>query len=324
VNGLRYLLTVLAALALLTFAVFVTNETYQVVMLASTVSPLLGRIVGAVLVALYVVLLALPLLILWRMPRALLPPQRAEGPEYEAYCRQVAARLKRNPLVCGRAVSAEDAGSIEAALTVLDEAANSLIRATASTVFVTTAISQNGRLDGLMVLVTQSRMVWQVAHVYNQRPDWRELLDLYANVAACAFLATRLEDLDLTAQVQPIIASAIGVSMAGAVPMATTLATILTNALVEGSANAFLTLRVGVLARRQCRSLVRVQQSWLRRNATVEAAGLLGGIVVNAAGVVTSAVANAALKPVAQAANGVRSAASGAVKRVRGATGETQ
>lgn len=317
----RYVLTALSGFVVLCFSLFVINQTYQVVMLARAINPVLGQVVLYGLLIAYVVSLSVPAVILWRVPRALRPPESEDSPEFAAYLKQLAARLARNPYLAGQAILATDRASIESALTLLDARATEIIQATASIVFVTTAISQNGRLDGLMVLVTQSRMVWQVVHVYNQRPSLRELLDLYANVAATTFLASQLADLDLTDQVQPIIASAIGVSMAGAVPMATTLATILTHALVEGSANAFLTLRVGVIARRRCSSLTSAQRSVLRRSASFEAAGMLGGIVVKATSVVTSAVAAAAMRPVTHVAGGMRSAASRAADKVRSVPG---
>jgi hypothetical protein len=315
----RYALTALSGFVVLSFSLFVINETNQAVTLARAINPLLAQVVLYGLLIAYAVSFAIPVAILWRVPRALRLPQSEDSPEFTTYLDQLAARLAKNPYLAGQAVLGTDRASIDSALLVLDARATEIIQATASLVFVTTAISQNGRLDGLMVLVTQSRMVWQVVHVYNQRPSFRELIDLYANVAATTFLATQLADLDLTDQVQPIIASAVGVSMAGAVPMATTLATILTHALVDGSANAFLTLRVGVIARRRCSSLTSVQRSVLRRSASFEAAGMLGGIVVKASSVVTSAVAAAAMRPVTHVAGGVRSAASKAASKVRSA-----
>jgi hypothetical protein len=77
-------------------------------------------------------------------------------------------------------------------------------------------------------------------------------------------------------------------------------------------------LRVGVIARRHCSSLIAPQRSVMRRYASVEAAGMLGGIVVKATSVVTSAVAAAAMKPVTSVASGVRDAASKAAGKVRG------
>jgi hypothetical protein len=51
------------------------------------------------------------------------------------------------------------------------------------------------------------------------------------------------------------------------------------NSVLTGTANAFLTLRVGIIARRYCGSLVLTEKRTLRRTASAEAAKLLGTIV---------------------------------------------
>lgn len=55
----RFVVTALAGFVVLLFVVFTINQTYQVVMLASTISPALGQIVLVALLALYVVLAGL-------------------------------------------------------------------------------------------------------------------------------------------------------------------------------------------------------------------------------------------------------------------------
>jgi hypothetical protein len=55
---------------------------------------------------------------------------------------------------------------------------------------------------------------------------------------------------------------------------------ILVNSVLTGTANGFLTLRVGVITRRYCCAMVRPKKRTLRHAAAVEAAGMLGGIVV--------------------------------------------
>jgi len=54
---------------------------------------------------------------------------------------------------------------------------------------------------------------------------------------------------------------------------------LLAEAMLSGSANAFLTLRVGMITKEYCRCTARVEKSGLRRAATVQAAKLLGTIV---------------------------------------------
>ena len=127
---------------------------------------------------------------------------------------------------------------------ILDEDATRIVKQMATTVFLTTAVSQSGRLDALLVLVTQSRMIWRIAHLYYQRPSVRELVHLYSNVAATAFVVGELDDLELHQMIQPVAAGSLG-TVAGAIPGFQVMTTIVVNSLLSGSANAFLTLRVG-------------------------------------------------------------------------------
>ena len=148
----------------------------------------------------------------------------------------------------------------------------------ATTVFLTTAVSQSGRLDALLVLMAQSRMIWRIAHLYYQRPSLREMAHLYSNVAATAFVAGELDDLELHQMIQPVVTASLG-TMGGAIPGFQVFTTIAVNSLLSGSANAFLTLRVGMIAKAYCGSLVAQPRTRLRRSATAESARLLSGIV---------------------------------------------
>jgi hypothetical protein len=184
-------------------------------------------------------------------------------------------RLRGNPLLQGQALSSRQ--DIEAAIRTLDGRAEEIVRSTGSQVFITTAVSQNGSLDGLMVLLAQTRMLWQIARVYYQRPTVRELAILYGNVASTALVATQLDDLDLAEQVQPLVSGVLG-SAAGAVPGLQAAGSLLVNSIVTGTANAFLTLRVGIIAKRYCGALVLPERRALRRLAVSEAAQMLGTI----------------------------------------------
>ncbi len=121
-------------------------------------------------------------------------------------------------------------------------------------------------------------MVWKVAHVYYQRPALREMVQLYGNVVSTAFVAGELDDIEIGEQVAPIATNALG-SIVGAIPGLQNMISIATNCILSGTANAFLTLRVGMIARRYCNALVRRDQNLIRKSATAEAATLLGAIV---------------------------------------------
>lgn len=295
-NNLKQIGLFLSIAVSVLFILFVINQTAQAVQLASAVSPLLGQIVLYGLLAVYLALALVPAALYLRLPPALRPPEDIESKEFAAYLIRLADRLRGNPHLAGCDLSLSDRDGIEAAISILDDRARAIIKSSASTVFVSTAISQSGRLDTLMVLAALSRMVWSIAHVYYSRPSLREMLTLYANVAGTAFLVREIEDLDIAEQVEPIIASAISGSIVGAVPGVGIAATMMTTSILEGTANAFLTLRVGVIAGRYCSATTRPERRGLRRFAAAEAAGLLGVIVLDSAAVVSRTIAHAARK----------------------------
>jgi hypothetical protein len=101
---------------------------------------------------------------------------------------------------------------------------------------------------------------------------------LYANVAATSFVAGELDDLELHQMIQPVVAGTLG-AVGGAIPGAQVLTSIMVNSLLSGSANAFLTLRVGIIAKDFCGSLVAEPRTQVRRAATADAARLLSSIV---------------------------------------------
>ncbi|MCI0548402.1 MAG: YcjF family protein, partial [Candidatus Rokubacteria bacterium] len=136
----------------------------------------------------------------------------------------------------------------------------------------------------------QSRMIWTVAHVYHQRPGLREMLWLYANVGATVFAAQAVEDLDLGEVLEPMIAPALATAAGGSTVVLAPLATIIGDSLLQGTANALLTLRVGCIAKRYCHGLPLPARRVVRRAATREAAGMLGSVVVTHAGAVVTAM----------------------------------
>jgi Domain of unknown function (DUF697) len=285
-----------AGLVLVVVAVFVVNQTAQVVALATTMSPTLGRVVLIVLLVVYAGILVVPVALFARLPQTLRPPADEHSAEFGAYVERLGRRLAGHPLLSDRMGAMADRAAIEAAYDLLDGRAAQLMRATATTVFVSTAISQNGRLDALMVLAAQSRMVWQIAHLYHQRPSLREMVQLYANIAGTVFLVSQLEDMEIEEQVEPVIAATLAGSAASLVPGASMVATLITQSILDGAANAFLTLRIGVICQRYCRSLTAVDRRALRRHASTTAARMLGTVVGASAGLVSRTMLGAARK----------------------------
>lgn len=270
----------LALLATIVFFVFLVNQTLQLVEFAERLHPRAGQ--GALwgLVFLYAICLVVPIVLILRLPRRLEPPRSEDSPAFERYLDALRRRLRRNPLTRERPLETRE--QIAEALAVLNTRADELIRNTGSQVFLATAISQNGSLDAILVLTAQTKMVWQVAHVYNQRPSLRDIGYLYSNVAATAFVAGELDDLDLSTHVQPVVSGVLG-SVAGAIPGLQVASSLFVNSVFNGTANAFLTLRVGLIARQYCGTLVRPERRALRRSALAGATGMLGVIAVDGA-----------------------------------------
>ena len=284
-----------ALFILIVFVIFVFNQTMQIMQSARAVSPVFGTAVMWALIFTYIVLLTTPFVLWFRLPNRILPPATSEGTEYEDFLADFKKRLSRNPRLCGATLASP--ADIESALQTLDKHADDVITSTASAVFLSTAVLQSGRLDVLVVLAAQTRLIWNVAHVYYQRPSLRDFVQLYANVASTAFIAAGIEDVDVDVLVSTVFGSTIA-----AIPGMH----LLTSSVLSGSANAFLTLRVGMITKEYCRCRNRVEKAGLRRAATVQAAKLLSTIVRDGTVKLSKAMVNASKTKLSQAFDRIR------------------
>ena len=326
----KYIFVLISLLVLVAGTVMVVNQTNQLVQFATQFDERLGRLVFWGLITLYAVLIITPIVLFLRLPKALIPPDDETSPAFEKHLSLLKARLKTNPYMRDSGLVLETRDDITKAIDVLDTRAEAIIKDTASQVFISTAISQNGNLDAIFVLSVQSRMVWQVAHVYSQRPTLREMAHLYANVISTAFIAGQLDDIDISELARPILTSAtsalesLGSLVGFVIPEAkivTSTATIATNSMASGVANAFLTLRVGIITRQYCNALVARDKKLIRKSAIAEATALLGPTVLAGTTRVLasfgSAAKNTVTGVVAKAGEAIRSAATS----ITGATG---
>jgi uncharacterized SAM-dependent methyltransferase len=80
------------------------------------------------------------------------------------------------------------------------------------------------------------------------------------------------------------------------VPGITSISSIVTHSILEGTANAYLTLRVGVVCRTYCASLAAFDRKSARRYASFTAAAMVGSIVGESAARVARAILAAAKK----------------------------
>ncbi|QCK14828.1 DUF697 domain-containing protein [Mangrovivirga cuniculi] len=272
---LKKLITTLSFLIIIVFVIFTINQLVDLYANLIVINETLAIVVTLSVALILLGLLITPFILFIRLPKAISKPLTDD--EFPEYRRKVIARLATNQLIKGKYDLSNEDGIFEA-LNLLNSKADKVIHETASSVFLTTAVSQNGKLDAFTVLITQTRMVWKVAHIYWQRPALRDMLNLYANVGASTFLASEIEDLDLSRQIEPII-NAMVKSPGRSLPVVGHAAHIITDSLLEGSTNAFLTLRVGVVTKRYCGAVGALDKREIRRNSYLEASGMLKNLV---------------------------------------------
>lgn len=117
---------------------------------------------------------------------------------------------------------------------------NKMIVSHAETVYLTTAISQNGRLDSLAVITINFRLIKELVHKCGFRPSYVSLGKLSINILATALIAENLEDLDFSELFPNSTINALQ-----EIPLLKTV----TGSFAQGLGNALLSLRVGIIAR---------------------------------------------------------------------------
>ncbi|MFH5836917.1 DUF697 domain-containing protein [Proteiniclasticum sp. C24MP] len=288
-----------AFVILILFLLFAVNQTAQIYELTYNINPYFGYFTLVLLIVLLGLVLIIPLVGLLSLRRKPEVPKSIEDPLYPEYLDTLKKRMSGNPYLKAKGfVFAEEKDlrqEVDRAITILDGEAGRIVKNGASSVFLTTAISQNGALDSLFVLTSLGKMIWEVAHIYNQRPGLREIVYLYGNVFGTVLMARSVEDLDLMDdQLEPVIASILGGSLGSLIPGTVYVTNILINSITEGSVNALLCLRVGAMAKRYSGSVVEVDKKVIRRSSSIEAISLLGGIIKDNTSLVVQSFGKAA------------------------------
>ena len=212
-----------------------------------------------------------------RAPRLVLRDDPTEA-ERQAFARELARRLKKNPHVRAAGIRATDEHFLEKALDVLDARAGEEIRNSAKRVFLGTALSQNGRLDALIVFVSLARMVWRVSGIYNQRPTPAELWSVYSTVSSATFISFSIEALDIprtiTESMNELLPAVTPVMAASSVPLMGPMMQQCTSAVIDGAANCLLAIRAGVVTRSAFR-FAALGREEARQQACVREAGTM-------------------------------------------------
>lgn len=118
---------------------------------------------------------------------------------------------------------------------------NKSIVANSKSVLVTTALSQNGNLDMLSVLIINLKMIREIVELSGFRPSYPYLAKLSVNVLVTSLIAEGIEDVDVTEYMPTKISETIT-----DVPFLKTIS----SSIVGGVANSMLTCRVGVVTQK--------------------------------------------------------------------------
>lgn len=294
IRSIKKIVLPVCILLVLGFALFVINQIAGVYLLVRANNVLAANLLLGGLSIMALILFVWPFVLYLKLPKPLLIPQNES--ELPVYRKRLIHRLRSNQILKAKSKAPVDDGTLNEALSVLDSEADKVVRKTATAVFLTTSVSQNGKLDALTILATQSRMVWSIAHVYYQRPTLRQLVYLYANVTASSFVASEIEDLDISQQIEPVIKSFFKNSAGKSIPVIGPTANIILDSLLEGSTNAFLTLRVGIITKKYCGCNEVTSKPVIRRSAFTEAAGQLRSIVLNSSNQIMTGILKATKK----------------------------
>ncbi len=250
----------------------------------SIIHPMVGTI-GVIIFGVGILgIMLVPIIAFLRLRKPLELPENREDAAYQSYLVQLSDRMAKNPHLQekGFAIDHNQAlePQIDAANKILYTEAERITRSTAAKVFLSTAVSQNGSLDSIFVLYHLTKMVWKISKVYHQRSTLQRIFYLYTNIGATVLMAQELGDLDLLAdQLEPAIRSMLGGSLGALVPGASALTTVLVNSIIQGSTNAFLTLRIGLMAANYSEATTHVNKKLIRKSATAAALVLLGKTV---------------------------------------------
>ncbi len=165
----------------------------------------------------------------------------------------------------------------------LDKRVDDYIHKEALTVGSTTAISMNGSIDAFIVLWRNVNMISRISRLYYGRPSMRISLQVLRDVMMAVLLSRTLDDVsDMAGDALGKTVSRLGGMVAGP--------------LMDGSVNALVTLKLGYLAKKRCRSF----DVWSKNSAQTamkeafervsrESSSLIGELVRLTGGVLSAA-----------------------------------
>ncbi len=279
------------------FLLIVIGQVLTIYNYLASINRVLAIIVTGLITLLLFGFLSFFILGIFRYPKIKEPPSK-DSIEYREFLEYKLARLKKNKYLkkAGYEFDGDDTiDKLKNAYAELKKEGDRIMKRDANSIFLTTAISQNGVLDGLTVMFSLMKTIYNLTVLYENRPNYARLIYLYANIGAVVLIARSIEDMDLIEeQLEPILTSIFGGTVISAIPGGIAVSTLIVNSLVEGSVNALLSLRVSCIAQRYLVMLEPMSKKDIRKGASLEAAGNLGYIIKDNAVFVVKSVTNAA------------------------------
>jgi uncharacterized membrane protein YcjF (UPF0283 family) len=159
-----------------------------------------------------------------------------------------------------------------------------IIKEHAKTVMISTAISQNGRLDFFTVIIVNLKMIKELVVVSGYRPGLSTLAKLSIQVMSTALVAEGLENMDISDVLpQQTLQSIAEIPLIKPILSSTT----------QGISNALLTLRIGIVTREYLfTSSQGLTKPAIRKTALLEAAALTPGVVADGLSILPKKVMN--------------------------------
>ncbi len=314
----------LSFFSLLGMFIFVAGS--NLVRLVVFLHPVLGWLAGLFLALLFCAVVVYPLVLL---VSALFRTRRswvAGSWAHNRYLAHLARQHRRYPAIDLALVTTDSPYFLNEVYIQLFEKSNSLMLEAAETIFYHTAISQSGRLDTMVLLGKQISLINNIADLYYPHSRIKVLPSLYADVIEAALRPSDREELNLSSQIGPAL---VGASIVGAIPGANLVSILISDAVIQGSSNALITLRIGLLTRRFFHRALEggsVDLEAERHAVNMEAADMLEPLVDEASSTLSRIIWNTAkdhLRRVPAATfEGLKSVVSWSIRGIMGGRGE--
>lgn len=291
----KFIYFIVLAVSLI-FLIFIANQIISLYANLDTIRPIYGDVFIYFVAAVLLVITAFIIYQFTKFSKQIALPEDKDSKEYDKQLQVLMKSLRKNNNIKNEELEYNEQNKIEwvnECVNQLDVQANEIIEENAKYVFLSTAISQNGIFDSIIILIAQVKMIWQILHIYYQRPNLKSILSLYTNIVITIFTVKAIEDFEfIERQIEPIVASILGSSIT---PGFNVTALLLINSLISGTANAFLTLRIGLIAQKYSSPIIMEEKSHIKKNANLEASKMLGKVISGSIVLLTKSIGKASI-----------------------------